>query len=444
MNPMMQTELNIVIPLVMEIAGLALAVFIDPHIPQKKRRILFLIILMSAILVLDEFFDFCAEINGSNYIIRTIIDILDYSIRPAIIVLFCCIVDNEGKHLIDWILVVINTMVHMTALFSHVCFWITEDNYFIRGPLGYTCHVISVIIMIHFVYLLFRLYGSSRKVEGLILIFCELLIIITTVTDSFGGELRFFQVAMLLPAIVNSCVFLYIWLHLQFVREHENDIMAQQRINIMVSQMKPHFIYNSLTVIGSYLNEPQKAEEALENFTGFLRGSVDFLDSTECIPAVQEFKTVDHFLYLEKERFGDKLNVELDIRDMNYKMPAFTVQTLVENAISHGIRHNKNGRGTLIVKSYELDKEHVIEVQDDGIGFKTELNEEMKIANKTDIQQDMEGRSHIGLLNLKERLEYMCNGTLSIQSQPGNGTLVKVTIPKKSGRSGSKHECIDR
>ena len=67
----------------------------------------------------------------------------------------------------------------------------------------------------------------------------------------------------------------------------------------------------------------------------------------------------------------------------------------------------------------------------------------MKIDNKTNIEQEMEGRSHIGLVNLKERLEYMCNGTLSIQSQQGNGTIVKVTIPKKSGGAGSKHECID-
>ena len=103
----------------------------------------------------------------------------------------------------------------------------------------------------------------------------------------------------------------------------------------MESQMKPHFIYNSLNVIASYLDEPDKAEEALENFTGFLRGRIDLLNSTECIRAEQEFQTVEHFLYLEKERFGDKLQIILDIQDLDYRLPAFAVQTLVENAISH-------------------------------------------------------------------------------------------------------------
>ncbi len=94
-------------------------------------------------------------------------------------------------------------------------------------------------------------------------------------------------------------------------------------------------------------------------------------------------------------------------------------------------------------KIYNIDmpdiiaaREQVIEVQDDGVGFETETNKAMKTDNKTDIEQDKERRSHIGLVNLKERLEYMCNGTLSIQSQQGNGTLVKVIIPKKSGGAG--------
>ena len=100
--------------------------------------------------------------------------------------------------------------------------------------------------------------------------------------------------------VVNGSLFYYIWLHLLFVQEHEEDLKAQQRIKTMVSQIQPHFIYNSLTAIRATLDEPDKARELINHFSRFLRGSIDLLEEAECIPAERELETVDHYLFMEK------------------------------------------------------------------------------------------------------------------------------------------------
>ena len=434
MNEAVLTEINIIVPLLAGTVGLLFVVLIDPYIQKKQRWLMVAVVILVMSLLIHEWVASIVEMDRTKAFESTLCAIFAYSVRPMLIVIFCYIVGGSRKHVIEWGLIVVNALIHMTALFSHICFWMSEDNYFVRGPLGYTSHIVSVILIVQFLRLSFKEYGHTRKVEIFIPIFSAISIVAATIMDSFGGELRFLQVPFLMFSILGSCFFIYIWIHLQYVRNHENDILAQQRIRIMVSQMQPHFMYNSLTVIGSYLGEPEKAEKALDNFTGFLKGSMDMLNSTECIPVTREFETVKHFLYLEKERFGDKLKVVLDITDTDYELPAFTIQTLVENAISHGIRHSKGGRGILIVKSYETDTAHVIEVQDDGAGFSENIDWNEKTEFQFSSNDTADGHSHIGLVNLRERLVYMCHGAFRIHSRPGQGTIVTVLIPKKPER----------
>ena len=416
----MRTELNILVPLCFCLVGLFLVVLIDSYIQKTERRIMLMIIAMTGSLVINQFLSFYSEKVAPDYIMNAITSIIAYSLRPTILVMFCCIVDRGRKHYLEWGLAAVNMLIHMTALFSHICFWITPDLHFMRGPLGYTSHVVSAILLLRFLILSLRGYRIRKRMESFVQLFIVLLIVVATMLDSFGGEWRFFQVSLILPTIVICVVFQYIWLHLQYVREHEEGIMAEQRIKLLVSQIHPHFIYNCLTVISAYLDEPKKAEEALENFTSFLRGSIDHLDASECIEAEKEFETVEHFLYLEKERFGDNLKVEYNVADTDYKLPAYTVQTLVDNAIRHGIANNKGG-GTLTINAYETVRYHVIEVGDDGVGFRMEGDK---------------NRAHIGLNNVKERLEYMCSGRLLIESRKGKGTVVIVRIPKsKEGKT---------
>lgn len=208
----------------------------------------------------------------------------------------------------------------------------------------------------------------------------------------------------------------------------QNERYYKQRIEneslkskILLAQIKPHFIYNCLTLIRSLLDEPEKAEEALNHFAGFLRGSVDMLEETVCISASREIQTVDDYLYLQKQRFGDSLRVVTDYRDTGFFLPPFTLQVLVENAVIHGIRNTAGGSGTVVIRSYEADGFHVIEVEDDGNGLPPEIRQE----------REQKEQTHVGLKNIERRLDLMCHGTLTIQNKAGQGTIATIRIPKQ-------------
>ena len=208
----------------------------------------------------------------------------------------------------------------------------------------------------------------------------------------------------------------------------QNERYYKQRIEneslkskILLAQIKPHFIYNCLTLIRSLLDEPEKAEEALNHFAGFLRGSVDMLEETVCISASREIQTVDDYLYLQKQRFGDSLRVVTDYRDTGFFLPPFTLQVLVENAVIHGIRNTAGGSGTVVIRSYEADGFHVIEVEDDGNGLPPEIRQE----------REQKEQTHVGLKNIERRLDLMCHGTLTIQNKTGQGTIATIRIPKQ-------------
>lgn len=216
----------------------------------------------------------------------------------------------------------------------------------------------------------------------------------------------------------------------------ERELLLKEQLQLYHSQIQPHFIYNSLTTVISYLPPDSKAEEVLNHFTNFLRGSIDMLTETECIRAEREFSTVDNYLYMVRERFGEKIKMDMNVKDQDFFLPAFTVQTLVENAINHGIRKKETGRGTLTIKSYQTEAEHVIEVIDDGAGFDIDAYSEGGDGINGSLSTAGNGggedgkRQHIGLANLKKRLEIMCNGKLVIESTIGEGTTARVVIPK--------------
>ena len=194
--------------------------------------------------------------------------------------------------------------------------------------------------------------------------------------------------------------------------------LLDSRVKLMQSQLQPHFIMNSLNSICEVCSDNPEALGLIREFSGYLRGFMSAMNSSECIPAEEELNTVSSYLTLQKRRFREQLKVFFDIQDTDFEIPAFTVQLLVENSIRHGIRAQKNGNGTLIITSYATDTDHVVTVKDDGVGFNLEELSAM-------------GNSHTGIRNIRRRLRLMCNGTISYESAPGHGTTATVRIPLK-------------
>ena len=192
--------------------------------------------------------------------------------------------------------------------------------------------------------------------------------------------------------------------------------LEKSRTAVMLSQIQPHFLYNALTGIKELCNaDPEKAQDAMEHFSYFLRGNLDSLADQRLIPLDKEIKHVKDYFYLEKMRFKDRVNLSLEIDYHDVFLPPLTLQPLVENAVRYGIM-KKNGGGTVWIHSEKIRNEVVITVRDDGVGF--------------DVSADRDdGITHTGIENVRKRLELQCKATMEIQSKKGRGTNIRITLP---------------
>ena len=259
-----------------------------------------------------------------------------------------------------------------------------------------------------------------------------LLPLVAFVTDVFGTKLAVWQ-----GGAVSQCVFIILLavvviMVLKFIpssinaaanaKELEmekivlNAELAESRISTMMSQIRPHFIYNTLGSIEQLCKlDPPKAGDLVHNFAKYLRGNFGELDNTKPILMSQEMEHVHHYISIENVRFPD-MTFTFEMNSEDFHIPALTIQPIVENAIKHGLMKLPKG-GTIHVVSYETDTGYCISVVDDGVGFDTSVL--------------IDERKHVGLRNIRERLKVMVNGKLEIESTVGVGTKVLVTIPKE-------------
>lgn len=215
----------------------------------------------------------------------------------------------------------------------------------------------------------------------------------------------------------SSMIFKYIEQERKLVEQERK--LTEQRIATMISQIRPHFIYNTLGTIGQFcLEDPQKAADLVQQFSLYLRGNFTELDHVAPIRISKELEHVQHYVSIEQVRFPD-IQVKYDLKAGGFVLPALTVQPLVENAIKHGLMGLESG-GCVEISTYETRDAFCVCVKDDGIGF--------------DQNAFADGEKHIGIKNIRERIEVVCGGTLTINSIPGMGTTARITIPKDGGK----------
>ncbi len=193
----------------------------------------------------------------------------------------------------------------------------------------------------------------------------------------------------------------------------QQNAIADQKAKIMVLQMRPHFIYNTLTSI-YYLCEQDshKAQQVLLDLTSYLRKNFNAMVTSDTILFSEELEHIRAYLAVEAAQYEDSLMVEYDIPHTHFRLPPLTLQPLVENAIKHGM-DPENEPLHIVIRTRENDEGSLILVEDNGPGF------------------DPEGvfDSANALSNIKQRLEMMCHGTITIASNRGEGTKVVVFIP---------------
>ena len=207
---------------------------------------------------------------------------------------------------------------------------------------------------------------------------------------------------------------LVIYTNIYLTRQKE---LEAQRNALMLSQINPHFVYNTLSTIAAMCDvSPKQAKYLTIDFAQYLRKNINSLTSDALIPFDHELEHVECYLKIEKARFREKLNVIYSIGCKEFFVPPLTVQPLVENAIKHGVTKKASG-GTIKICTYDEDTNYVIEIIDDGVGFDTEAAE-----------------FHVGLQNVKNRIAAICKGDMTVKSTVGIGTRVKIEIPKMKGK----------
>lgn len=302
------------------------------------------------------------------------------------------------------------------AQFNDMYYWISLDGvchwgkewYWMSGACGVSCVLVNG-------YLLLRVRKALCRREAIVLTAC----------------LFFPFLAMLIETIANGLAVLYLafsisclWLYMEIQVEQSEDLrkkeleLERSSMNLMLSQIQPHFLYNSLTTIRYLCNtDPGQAGEAVSEFAGFLRANMDSLSCQEPITFDRELNHVKNYLALERRRFGDRLKVVYEIGVWEFRLPPLTLQPIVENAVRHGIMRKVNG-GTVLIRTEESSRSWRVVVQDDGPGFRAD-------------SVPGEGRVHLGLENVQKRLAQMCGGELEIGDAPEGGTAITITVPKQ-------------
>jgi two-component system LytT family sensor kinase len=198
----------------------------------------------------------------------------------------------------------------------------------------------------------------------------------------------------------------------------------QAELRFLRAQISPHFIYNALTAIESFVRtDPERARELLIGFADFTRYS--FRSHGQFVTMAEELRLVDTYLDLERARFGDRLSVTLRVAPevLSVVIPSLVLQPLVENAIRHGIEPSERS-GKLRIVIADADNEAMVSIEDDGVG-----------ADPTYLRRVLSGNTHgegVGLHNVDERLRAVFGEAhgLTIETAVGAGTKVLLRIPK--------------
>ncbi|WP_195267782.1 histidine kinase [Eubacterium sp. 1001713B170207_170306_E7] len=300
------------------------------------------------------------------------------------------------------------------SMFNNMLFYFSETGYFMRSPLHWITQIYPIIIILLDMAIILK---HSRKLgikDTFALLSYGILPALAIAAQIFRNGL-----ALAYPATTISLLIIYVNIQVeQSKRLREKELeLTQNRITMMLSQIQPHFLYNSLTAIAQLCREaPDRAGEATIAFANYLRGNLDSLTQENLVFFEKELHHIKTYLSLEKMRFEEKIQVIYSINATDFMLPSLTVQPLVENAVKHGICQKERG-GTIWIETIETPESYIIKVSDDGVGFDP-------------VTLAMDERQHIGIENVRFRLAYQCAGTLSIESHPGMGTTAEVTIPK--------------
>ena len=302
------------------------------------------------------------------------------------------------------------------AQFTDCFYYISPENRFCRGEWHALLMLPMVFAMIVNLAGLIRRRGRlSRRYYRAFLINMVPLVV-SEVAHMLIYVPVFVDISMVVSATAMVGIMLFDQIG-QYMRQQGE--IRRQHARIMVLQMRPHFIYNTMMSI-YYLCEQdaKKAQRVTLDFTAYLRKNFHAIASEETIPISEELEHARAYLAVEQAQFEDHLFVDYDTPHILFRVPPLTLQPIVENAVKHGMDLDSEPL-RISIRTRETEDGSEILVEDNGPGFDPAVARTPNTA----------------LANIRERLEMMCGGRLEITPRPEGGTAVRILIPGKAGRN---------
>ena len=385
--------------------------FIMPFMDKWDKQFFIIYFLALAICSIASLIDLLIVQNTNSQTILYVlayIEILTLSIPAPLMTVYLihCRKENLSKNKLLYLVLslwLIFIVVLTIAPLNNYIYYISNDRSFLRGPWFSLLMVPLIIIM--FINLIITIKDHKILSHKY---FIGFLIAIGPLTISLIIH-TFFDVTPLVDiSFAIGAISMF-----GLVLSDQVQKQLNQRASILVLQMRPHFIYNTLMSIYSLCNQnPNKARQVTMDFTNYLRKNFNAVVSESPIPFSTELEHTKAYLAVEQAQHEDMLVVGYDIPFVNFRIPPLTLQPIVENAVKYGIDPYA-GPLHVLIKTIHNDSYTQIIVEDNGPGF----------------DQSKKSEQYSALDNIKQRLKIMCNGNMSIESQDKKGTVVTITIP---------------
>ena len=300
------------------------------------------------------------------------------------------------------------------SMFNGMLFQVDAHGNLTDGPYYWIAWLIDPMILLIEILVVVHYRKNLSRFGTIVMLNFGLVSLLTTGLQSIWypvPELLACTLALLLMFM------LFYWEMAKNLVENERELM-QSQMSLAISQIQPHFLYNTLSTIAELCRKDSAmAEEVTNRFALYLRGNLEHMGDSFPVEFSKELKHVQTYLWIEKIRFQEELQVVYDIQTEDFIIPALTVQPLVENAVKHGMMGSENVC-TITIRTKCVERGYQVIIEDDGCGFDPE-------------QVKNDGRKHIGIESVRNRLRFMVGGILTVRSVIGKGTTVIIEIPGK-------------
>ena len=328
---------------------------------------------------------------------------------------------NDGRggfklywELIEWGIFIFGAVVLIVNAIYPFMFYVDDVGRFVRMPfffwvpslIGFTGILTTLAVALKY-------SKYMMPIERAAVVSFQVLPMAGIIIKLFYPETPFVTIAIVVSSIILFVS--YEASYVQFLVEQEQKL-SEAKLKLVNQQMKPHFIFNTLTLIRyQCLTAPNDAAQTVSEFSNYLRSLTDYLTEEDCISVETELDIVKNYLRIQSKRFGDGIKVEYNIEETDFDVPPFSIQTLAENAVRHGFKSGQGDKGLIKVSTKKVKNKRIVTVEDNGAGFDV---------------REMEKKGSVGIKNTRNRVKIMCGGELTIESEPGKGTRATIVIPE--------------